>query len=198
MRAPGAPRRAELCRATKETEVRVSLTLGRGESSIDTGIGFFDHMLTAMAFWGNMTLQLTARGDLQVDGHHTVEDVGIVLGRAFAAALGDKRGIARFASSVVPMDESLCRCAVDVSGRPFLVLDAAMPQAVIGGYDSCLTQEFLRAFAMNAGMTLHLRADYGENAHHITEGLFKALGMALRDAVTVVSDAVVSTKGALE
>jgi imidazoleglycerol-phosphate dehydratase len=126
-----------------------------------------------------------------------VEDVGIVLGQALKAALGDKIGIRRFASAYVPMDESLEFCALDVSGRPYLVMQAEMPQPMIGDYDSCLTKEFMRAFAMNSGVTLHLKSEYGENAHHITEGLFKALGLALKDAVRVESNQVTSTKGAL-
>ena len=154
-------------------------------------------MLTALAFYGGLTLRLSCRGDLQVDGHHTVEDCGIALGQALREALGDKAGIARFASAYVPMDEALCFCALDVSGRPYLVFDAAMPQPMIGGYDSCLTAEFMRALAMNAGLTLHLRSLYGANAHHITEGLFKALGLALRDAVRVTGTGVTSTKGVL-
>ncbi len=190
-------RAATISRKTKETEINLTLALEPGVSEIDTGIGFFDHMLTALAFYGRFTLHLAVRGDLHVDGHHTVEDVGIVLGQALAQALGDKAGIRRFASSYVPMDEALCFCALDVSGRPYLVYDAAMPQPMIGGYDSCLTKEFMRALAMNAGVTLHLRCLYGENAHHITEGLFKALGLALRDAVQVEGSGVTSTKGLL-
>ena len=142
-------------------------------------------------------MTLTAKGDLAVDGHHTVEDVGIVLGQALAQALGDKAGIARFATSFVPMDEALCRTVLDISGRPFLVFEAEMPQEVIGGYDSCLTEEFMRALAMNAGLTLHQRALYGKNAHHITEALFKSLGLALKEAVAVRGAGVTSTKGVL-
>ena len=190
-------RSAHLRRATKETDIDLTLRLVPGPSEISTGIGFFDHMLTALAFYGGMQLTLTAKGDLHVDGHHTVEDVGIVLGKALAQALGDKAGIRRFASSAVPMDEALCTCALDVSGRPYLVFDAEMPQPMIGTYDSCLTLEFMRALAMNAGFTLHLACPYGTNAHHMAEGLFKALGMALREAVTVTGTGVTSTKGAL-
>ncbi len=175
----------------------VKLCLEGGELEIDTGIGFFDHMLHALLFYADFGGTVVCRGDLQVDGHHSVEDTGIVLGQAFREALGDKIGIRRFASSFVPMDESLEFCAVDVSGRPYLVLDAPMPQPMIGDYDSCLTQEFMRAFAMNSGITLHLKSHYGDNAHHITEGLFKALGLSLKEAVRVESDRVTSTKGAL-
>lgn len=193
-------RTANVSRVTKETDIALTLALDSPapQVQVDTGIGFFDHMLTALAFYGRMDMTLTARGDLQVDGHHTVEDVGIVLGRALAEALGDKRGVRRFADVRVPMDEALCECVLDLSGRPFLVFRADMPQPMIGSYDSCLTVEFMRALAMNAGLTLHLSCRYGENAHHITEGLFKALGMALRSAATVESGAVTSTKGALE
>lgn len=190
-------RTAEIRRETKETTVYVALDLEGGDLSIDTGIGFFDHMLHALLFYAGFGGTVTCKGDLHVDGHHSVEDVGIVLGQALKAALGDKVGIRRFASAYVPMDESLEFCALDVSGRPYLVLDAAMPQPMIGDYDSCLTKEFMRAFAMNSGVTLHLKSEYGENAHHITEGLFKALGLALKDAVRVESDRVTSTKGAL-
>lgn len=190
-------RTAEIRRETKETKVFVSLNLAGGPVQIDTGIGFFDHMLHAMLFYAGFGGTVTCQGDLNVDGHHSVEDVGIVLGQVFKEALGDKLGIARFASQYVPMDESLCFCALDISGRPFLVMNAPMPQPMIGDYDSCLTVEFMRAFAMNSGITLHLKCEYGENAHHITEGLFKALGLALKAAVRVASDQVTSTKGAL-
>ncbi len=190
-------RKAEISRNTKETRVSVSLDLSGGELSVDTGIGFFDHMLHALLFYAGFGATITCKGDLYVDGHHSVEDVGIVLGMALKEALGDKLGIVRFASSYVPMDESLEFCAVDVSGRPYLVMNAPMPQPMLGDYDSCLTKEFMRAFAMNSGITLHLRCEYGENAHHITEGLYKALGLCLKEAVKVVSDQVTSTKGAL-
>lgn len=190
-------RTAAMLRETRETKVSVELNLAGGSLKIDTGIGFFDHMLHAMLFYAGFGGEITCQGDLQVDGHHSVEDVGIVLGMVLKEALGDKVGIRRFASCYVPMDESLEFCALDVSGRPYLVMDASMPQPMIGDYDSCLTREFMRAFAMNSGITLHLRSLYGENAHHITEGLFKALGMALKDAVKVESDHVTSTKGAL-
>ncbi len=194
---PAGERSAHIRRATKETDIDLKLKFAPGPSEISTGIGFFDHMLTAFAFYGGLQLTLTAKGDLHVDGHHTVEDVGIVLGKAIAQALGDKAGIRRFASSTVPMDEALCTCALDVSGRPYLVFNADMPQPMIGTYDSCLTLEFMRALAMNAGFTLHLSCPYGANAHHMTEGLYKALGMALRDAAAVTGTGVTSTKGAL-
>lgn len=190
-------RTAEITRTTKETDIFVALNLEGGELEINTGIGFFDHMLHALLFYAGFGATVQCKGDLYVDGHHSVEDVGIALGLALKEALGDKVGIRRFAHSYVPMDESLEFCALDVSGRPYLVLDAAMPQPMIGDYDSCLTREFMRAFAMNSGVTLHLKCEYGENAHHITEGLYKALGLSLKSAVEIVSDRVTSTKGAL-
>jgi len=186
-----------ISRKTKETNISAALCLDGGEVSVSTGIGFFDHMLTAWAFYAGFGLELKAEGDLHVDGHHTVEDVGIVLGQALGQALGDKRGIRRFGSCLLPMDEALCLTALDFSGRSFLVFDVEMPQPMIGGYDSCLTEEFMRALAMNAGLTLHQRALYGKNAHHITEALFKSLGLAMKDAVKVEGDAVTSTKGVL-
>lgn len=191
------PRAYIISRTTKETKVNVSLNLDGGEVNISTGIGFFDHMLTALAFYAGFGLEVQAKGDLEVDGHHTVEDVGIVLGQAFAAALKENRGIARFGTAYVPMDEALCRVVLDISNRPYLVFDAEMPQPMIGSYDACLTEEFMRAFAMNSGITLHMSVLYGKNAHHITEALFKALGLALKQAVRVEGDQVVSTKGVL-
>lgn len=190
-------RTASLKRNTKETDISLELSLDGGEVDIHTGIGFFDHMLTALAFYAGWGLKLTVKGDLHVDGHHTVEDTGIVLGQALKEALGDRRGIRRFASAFVPMDEALCFTALDFSNRPFLVFDAPMPQQMIGEYDSCLTVEFMRAVAMNAGLTLHQKCHYGSNAHHITEGLFKSLGIAIKDAVRIERNGVVSTKGVL-
>ena len=193
-----APLRAYfLQRKTKETEIAASLDLDGGEVRISTGIGFFDHMLTALAFYAGWGLELEARGDLEVDGHHTVEDTGIVLGQALSRALGDRKGIRRFASACIPMDEALCFTALDFSNRPFLAFDAEMPQAMIGAYDSCLTREFLRAFAVNSGLTLHMKCLYGQNSHHITEALFKSLGAAIREAVAVTGTGVPSTKGVL-
>ena len=191
------PRGCVISRKTKETDISLSVCLDGGEVKVDTGIGFFDHMLTALAFYAGFGLDVKAVGDLEVDAHHTVEDVGIVLGRAFAAALKDNRGIARFGAAFVPMDEALCRVVLDISNRPYLVYEAEMPQAMIGSYDACLTEEFMRAFSMNSGITLHMNALYGRNAHHITEALFKALGLALKQAVKVEGDRVVSTKGVL-
>lgn len=190
-------RTAQITRETMETQITLSLDLDGGPVRIDTGIGFFDHMLTALAFYAKFGLELTARGDLHVDAHHTVEDVGIVLGQAIKQALGDKAGIRRFASVYIPMDEALCHTALDFSNRAFLHFDAQMPQEQIGGYDSCLTEEFMRAIAMNSGTTLHIRALYGRNAHHITEAVFKSLGVCLYDASRVTGEGVTSTKGVL-
>lgn len=190
-------RTAKLERNTKETQVTVSVNLDGGLVRVSTGIGFFDHMLTAFGFYAKIGLEISVHGDLEVDGHHTVEDTGIVLGQAVRAALGDRAGIRRYASCYIPMDEALAFTALDFSNRPYLVFDAPMPQPMIGQYDSCLTVEFMRAFAHNAGLTLHQRCLYGENAHHITEALFKSLGMALRDAVRVEGGGVTSTKGVL-
>ena len=193
----GPLRACSIQRKTKETQISVNLCLDGGEVRISTGIGFFDHMLTALAFYGGWGLELEVNGDLEVDGHHTVEDTGIVLGQALSRALGDRRGIRRFASAYIPMDEALCFTALDFSNRPFLVFDAQMPQPMIGDYDSCLTEEFLRALAMNSGLTLHIKALYGKNAHHITEALFKSLGVAIKEAVRVTGTGVTSTKGVL-
>ena len=184
-------------RKTKETDIQLSLSLEGGEVSVSTGIGFFDHMLTAFAFYGGLGLKLEVQGDLEVDGHHTVEDVGIVLGQAMSRALGDRKGIRRFASAYIPMDEALCFTALDFSNRPFLVFDADMPQPMIGAYDACLTEEFMRAFAVNSGLTLHMKCLYGRNAHHITEAIFKSLGVAVKEAVAVTGTGVTSTKGVL-
>ena len=193
-----APRRAySIERKTKETQISVSLCLDGGEVRVSTGIGFFDHMLTALAFYAGFGLELEARGDLEVDGHHTVEDTGIVLGQALSRTLGNKKGIRRFGSAYVPMDEALCFTALDCSNRPYLVFDAPMPQPMIGAYDSCLTVEFMRALAVNGGLTLHQRCLYGDNAHHITEGLFKSLGLALKEAVRLEGTQTPSTKGVL-
>lgn len=190
-------RNAELKRTTKETDISLTLCLDGGAREINTGIGFFDHMLNSLAVHADFGLTLTCKGDLAVDGHHTVEDCGIVLGQALAKCLGDKAGIARFGEAYVPMDEALGFCALDCSGRPYLVFDAAMPQPMCGDYDTCLTVEFMRALAVNAGLTLHLKAVYGDNAHHITEALFKALARALRQAVTQTGGGVRSAKGVL-
>lgn len=188
---------SNISRETKETSIQATVNLSGGEFHVETGIGFFDHMLHAFAFYAGMGLTISSRGDLQVDGHHTVEDTGIVLGQTIREALGDKRGIRRFGSAYVPMDEALAFTALDFSGRPFLVFEATMPQERIGDYDACLTEEFMRALAFNAGITLHQKVFYGKNAHHITEALFKSLGLAVKDAVKIEGNEITSTKGAL-
>ena len=192
-------RTAEITRKTKETDITVKLNIdGSGTPDIDTGIGFFDHMLTALCVHGGFDMTVKCKGDLNVDGHHSVEDTGITLGKAFAEALGDKSGILRYGSSFIPMDEALGFCALDISARPFLVFNAEFTNERIGEYDACLTEEFMRAFAFNAGITLHLRCEYGKNDHHVTEALFKALAHALKQAVSVNADGkALSTKGTL-
>lgn len=189
---------AEVERKTKETDIKLSLNLDGGEILIDTGIGFFDHMLNSFATHGGFGLKLSVSGDLYVDEHHTIEDTGIVLGKAFAEALGDKSSIDRFGSFYVPMDEALAFASVDISGRPYLVFEAEFPQAVCGKYDCSMTVEFMRALAFNAGITLHLKSLYGDNSHHITEALYKAVAHALRLAVKANQSAKpLSTKGVL-
>lgn len=190
-------RQSNITRKTKETDISASLKLDGGEVKISTGIGFLDHMLTALGVHGGFGLTLEAKGDLYVDGHHTAEDVGIVLGKAFCEALGDKGGIVRYGSAFIPMDEALGFCAVDISGRPFLVFNAEFVNEKIGELDTCLIEEFMRAFAFNAGITLHLRCEYGKNDHHKAEALFKALAYALKTAVKPNSGEIVSTKGVL-
>ena len=184
---------------TKETDIKADFNpYGSSFAEIDTGIGFFDHMLTALAVHGGFDLSLTCRGDLNVDGHHTVEDCGIVLGKAFAEAMGDKGGIVRFGSAYIPMDEALSFCAVDISGRPFLVFDAEFSDDRTGEFDNCLAEEFFRAFAFNAGITLHIKNVYGKNDHHKLESMFKAAAYALKQAVRKNdTGSVVSTKGVL-
>lgn len=190
-------RQATVTRTTRETDITVTVALDGGAVEIATGIGFFDHMLTAFAVHSGIGLTVSVKGDLYVDGHHTVEDTGIVLGQAIAKALGDKSGIARFGHFYVPMDESLCFAAMDISGRPYLVFDARFPEEKVGDYDSCLTVEFFRALAFQAGITLHLRVEYGANTHHMIEGLFKATAHAFKASI-MPKDGVLSTKGSLD
>ena len=192
-------RKAEIKRTTKETDILLALDLdGNGKVEISTGIGFFDHMLTAFAVHSGVDLKVTCKGDLEVDGHHTVEDVGIALGQAFLEAVGDKAGIERYGSFMLPMDESLALAAIDISGRPYLVFDAAFTAPMIGDYDTQLTEEFWRAFAMNSKTTLHIKLMYGANDHHKTEAIYKAAAHAIKAAIAKNKDgALLSTKGCL-
>lgn len=190
-------RTSEITRKTKETDISVKLNLDGGEVKINTGIGFLDHMLTALGVHGGFGLEVSCKGDLYVDGHHTSEDVGITLGQTFAEALGDKSGIMRYGSAFIPMDESLGFCSLDISARPFLVFNAEFTNERVGEFDTCLTEEFMRAFAFNAGITLHLRVEYGSNDHHKIEALFKALAYALKQAVEPNRGGVISTKGTI-
>ncbi len=194
-------RTASLSRKTSETAISLTLDLdGTGASDIDTGIGFLDHMLTAFARHSMFDLTIRAEGDLHIDDHHTTEDVGIVLGAAFAKALADKKGIRRFGHAMIPMDETLAEAAVDISGRPFLVWDVAFDRPKIGTMDTELFEEFFRAFAFNALITLHVTRKTGRNNHHIAEACFKAAARAMRMATERdprLGDAIPSTKGAL-
>ncbi len=189
-------RQTKLIRTTKETDIELSLCLEGGEVSIDTGVGFFDHMLTAFAMHAGYGLKLKCKGDIEVDCHHTVEDVGIVLGNALFEILGDKSGLVRYGSFFVPMDEALGFCAVDICNRAYTVFEADFPQEKCGDFDVCMCVEFFRAVADNAKITLHLRAPYGNNSHHIAEALFKAFGHAMSIA-TERTDKILSTKGTL-
>ncbi len=194
-------RYVEIARKSSETDITLSLNLdGSGSYSIDTGIGFFDHMLELFARHGDFDLTLSCKGDLRVDGHHTVEDVGICLGQAFAKAVGDKRGINRYGFFVLPMDETLILSAVDFSGRSYLGLEIAPPAARVGDFDTELAEEFFAAFTREAGINLHLRQLAGKNSHHILEGAFKCLARALKMAVAADGknpDRIPSTKGML-
>ena len=193
-----SPRVAEKKRSTKETEISVRIDLdGTGLTKVSTGIPFFDHMLEQIGRHGGFDLELTARGDLEVDTHHTIEDAGITLGAAFAEALGDKAGIRRFASYLLPLDEALIQVALDLSGRPFLVYEVDAPNQMIGTFDPQLAEEFFRAFVTSAGITLHLKSLSGKNGHHVVEATFKGVARALRDAVRVEGGGVPSTKEVL-
>lgn len=193
-------REATVYRKTGETEVDISLNLdGEGNYEVNTGIGFFDHMLNLMAKHGLLDLIIKCKGDIEVDGHHTVEDVGIVLGQCLKKSLGDKKGIKRYGTSFVPMDEALTTVSLDISGRPYIVCDFNFTVDKVGELDTELVEEFLRAFAFNAEITLHARVLYGKNNHHMIEGIFKALGRAIREAVDTDSriKGVMSTKGSI-
>ena len=194
-------RTATVARETKETAIKVTVDLdGTGKSAIATGIGFFDHMLDQLARHSLIDMTIEAKGDLHIDDHHTVEDTGIALGQAIREALGDRAGITRYAGAMLPMDETLSRAVIDVSGRPFLVFRTAFPAAKIGTFDTELVREFFQALAMNAGITLHIETFYGANAHHVAESCFKAVARALKAAIAVdprQAGAIPSTKGTL-
>jgi imidazoleglycerol-phosphate dehydratase len=195
------PRSAERTRTTKETDVRLRLTLdGSGQGKRDTGVGFLDHMLDLVARHGRMDLDVKVEGDLQTGSHHTVEDTGIVFGQALDAALGDRSGITRYGSAVVPMDEARALCAIDISGRPFCAFSAALPPGITGGFDHELTEEFFRAVANAAKLTLHVEVQSGTNAHHMIEASFKSFARALRAAAALdpTEPGIPSTKGTLE
>ena len=193
-------RTAEISRSTNETDISLSLSLdGSGQGERSTGVGFFDHLLDALARHGGLDLSVHAKGDLETGPHHTVEDTGIVLGQAIDQALGDRAGIARFGHAVVPMDEARASASIDISGRPFTLFEANLPEVAIGDFDSDLAEEFLRALANSAKLTLHVRVEAGSNAHHMVEAAFKAFSRALRAAVAIEPGAsdIPSTKGLL-
>lgn len=194
-------RTSEIVRNTAETQITLKLDLdGTGKSTVDTGVGFLDHMLTLFARHGRFDLEVTCKGDTQVDFHHTTEDIGIALGKAFAEALGEKRGIVRYGSTILPMDETLILSAVDISGRSYLAYDCTLPTQKVGDFDTELGEEFWLGFVRNADVTLHIRQLAGSNSHHILEGTFKSVARTLRDAVAVdpaFKDEIPSTKGVL-
>lgn len=191
-------RKATLRRTTGETDISITLTIdGKGNFEGTSGIGFFDHMLHLFARHSGMDISLTCQGDLDVDNHHTIEDIGITLGEAFEKALGDKKGIHRYGCFFCPMDETLSRIVLDLSGRSYLVFDVDIPVERIGSFETEMTREFFLAFANNAKMNLHMATLYGVNGHHIVESLFKGIGHALKEAVTIEGDTVLSTKGVL-
>ena len=194
-------REAHIARATKETKVKVDLNLdGSGQVDVSTGVGFMDHMLELLAFHGKFDLYVRVDGDLQVDSHHTIEDLGIVLGQCLSQALGDKKGITRYGAFTIPMDEALVACNLDLSGRPFLVFNVTLDNVLLGNYQTEMTEEFFRAFAFNSGMTLHYNEAYGKNMHHVIEACFKSFARALKEAVTInekYRDEIVSSKGVL-
>jgi len=196
----GVPRKANITRRTKETKIKLNLNLdGSGKSSINTTVGFLDHMLTLLAAHGRFDLELKAAGDLWVDQHHTVEDVGICLGQAFAKALGKRESIHRYGQQFVPMDEALASVVVDLSNRPYLVYNVPKLSERVGEFETQLVQEFFRAFTVNGGVTMHVNASYGDNCHHLIEAIFKAWARAMKQACEIEPgvDAVPSTKGVL-
>ena len=191
-------RQAEIHRKTGETDIAISLVIdGEGRFEGTTGIGFFDHMMNLLACHSGMDISITCQGDLEVDNHHTIEDLGIALGSVFLKALGDKKGIRRYGAFFCPMGETLSRIVLDLSGRPYFVYDVKIPVERIGTFETEMTREFFLAFAMHGMMNLHMACLYGENGHHIVESLFKGLGHALKEAVTVEGGRVLSTKGVL-
>ena len=192
-------RKSFIERNTKETQIKISVELdGKGKADIDTGVGFFDHMLTALSVHSGISMTVKVKGDLHVDCHHTIEDTGIALGQALGQALGNKSGIVRYGTAYIPMDESLAMASLDLSNRPFLVFNCDFTNQRCGEYDLCMTEEFFRAFAFNSGMTLHINLLYGSNDHHKAEAVYKAVAHALKTAVTENSDgSTLSTKGVL-
>lgn len=193
-------RTVKMKRETKETNIELTLALeGKGTYAIDTGVGFFNHMLTAFSVHSGFDLAISCQGDLEVDCHHTIEDIGIVLGKAFEEALADKRGIRRYGNFTIPMDESLAMCTVDISGRPYLVFNGEFRQERLGNMDSAMVEEFFRAFAMNAQITLHINLLYGKNDHHKAEAIFKAFAHAMKEAVKRDGgdSGILSSKGSL-
>lgn len=192
-------RRGEITRKTRETDIYIVTELdGKGNSDIDTGVGFFDHMLTALSKHSGISMTIKVKGDLEVDCHHTIEDTGIALGQALYIALGGKSGIVRYGTAYIPMDEALAMCSLDLSNRPFLVFNCDFTNQSCGGYDLCMTEEFFRAFAFNAGITMHINLMYGINDHHKAEAVYKAVAHALKAAVAYNADGTtLSTKGVL-
>ena len=195
-------REANLSRKTKETSISIQVNLDeRKASKINTGIGFFDHMLELFAFHSGIYLMIECDGDLRVDGHHSVEDIGILLGKAISEALGDKKGINRYGNCFLPMDETLAHCSLDISGRPYLVFNVELLSQKVGEFETELTEEFFRAVSVNSGMTLHLNLEYGKNTHHIIEALFKSFGRAFKQAIYINEenkDRIMSSKGVIE
>ncbi len=192
-------RKGEITRKTRETDIYILTELdGKGNSDIDTGVGFFDHMLTALSKHSGISMTIKVKGDLEVDCHHTIEDTGIALGQALNIALGAKSGIVRYGTAYIPMDEALAMCSLDLSNRPFLVFNCDFTNQSCGGYDLCMTEEFFRAFAFNAGITMHINLMYGTNDHHKAEAVYKAVAHALKAAVAYNADGTtLSTKGVL-
>ncbi|GHT43146.1 imidazoleglycerol-phosphate dehydratase [Endomicrobiia bacterium] len=185
-------------RKTRETEIEIALNLNqKGENKISTGVGFFDHMLNLLAFQAGITLKVIANGDLSVDQHHTIEDIGIILGQTLKDALGNKIGINRYGCAKIPMDEVLIETVLDISNRPYLVFNVELPVCKIGDFETELVEEFFRAVIVNAGITLHVNVIHGKNTHHIIEGIFKSFGRALGEAIKISSDNLPSTKGVL-